>query len=275
MPADNLSNPLADLRRDGFLTFKNVFDPAVITDWRTRFLARPECLERGSLPDLYRVFPDLAPFIFSQKAVESVRSLLGPTAICLTEPMLHCNRFIDWHKDTTEQEIGGIRSHSGDRSLLLQAAVYFQKNGPDGGGLTVLPGTHFEADRFLEFYQKGLVSRAVGRLKKSLGLSVFQQIERQKRALDLPTEPGDLLLFDVRLDHRSTFRRGPNGSPQTPDGPAKFAIFNTFGTPGPLLDEYRAFMQKRPESYYEFMRKTAPAPAILACSERLNFPLIH
>ena len=115
----------------------------------------------------------------------------------------------------------------------------------------MVPGSHLLEDRYAGSYDTRLGVRVLNKLRKIVGRSAFDEIERSGKAIDLPTRAGDLLIFDVRLDHRSTFDR--RRFPGRPDPGEKFAIFNTFGCDDAFTSDYLAFMKQRPEPYYRFL----------------------
>jgi len=126
----------------------------------------------------------------------------------------------------------------------------FQPNSISGGGLTVIPGSHFNNDRFLRLYEKSLLNRINNKIKKTLCISTFDKINKFENAIQIQNEVGDLLIFDVRLDHKST------GTQNSTTGIDKFAIFNTFGNDNRFTKEYLDFMKTRPEPYYQYLQTT-------------------
>lgn len=243
---------------NGYLLVKQVYDPADIETAREFFLMafrkglwkNSRYNSRDIINDIYRMYPELLDIVINETYAAALKSILGNDVIWLPECAVHYNRFINWHSDTTEQEIKGVKSHKNPHQFLLQCATYFQPNSAHGGGLTVIPGSHLSEDRFLDFYRKGIFWRIINKVRKVLRMSLFDVLDRSDLAVNIPTEPGDLLIFDVRLCHKSS----GNGSnaPQID----KFAIFNTFGNANAFTREYLGFMKKRPEPSYKFMQDT-------------------
>lgn len=201
------------------------------------------------LTDIYGHFPQLAPLIFNETYVDVARDLLGPEATIIPECAVHRERYIHWHKDTTVQEMAGVSSHSGaDAGAIVQFATYFQENTGNGGGLTVIPGTQHLPDPFLALYSPRFFQKLWNKFLKINKMSVFDALERHPEKTDIPMQTGDLLVFDVRIFHRASFRKHPAG-------PEKYAIFNTFIQPGKAGLDYFGFMKKRPEPYYRYFRE--------------------
>ena len=170
--------------------------------------------------------------------------------------------------------MAGILSHKDFSSYLLQCATYFQDNSKYlGGGLSVIPETHLKKDRFINIYNKTFSSRLTSRLKKTFKQSIFHKIEKMDQVIDLPIKTGDLLIFDVRLDHRSTFvsNQIPNNSLKN----EKFAIFNTFGCSNNFTKDYLNFMKKRPEPYYEFLNKSTFPEILYKKADELNITIVE
>lgn len=248
----------SSLLSDGYVVIPDVYDPEDLAYLREKFTWAFDQKKffnnayntETILNDIYHHFPDILDIIINERYVHSLRQALGNEIIWLPECAVHRNRYFNWHKDTTWQEIGGINSHKGNE-ILLQCATYFQSNTLNGGGLTAIPGTQYDQDHFKNYYKKDTFHRIWNKINKLLNISVFNQNERNSLIHDIPSKPGDLLLFDVRLSHRSTgFHIAGN---QRPD---KFAVYNTFGVPGSLSREYMDFMKGRPEPYYRHFRET-------------------
>jgi hypothetical protein len=110
-----------------------------------------------------------------------------------------------------------------------------------------LPGTQYSEDRFVPAHKPGILQRIRLKLFRIVGLSVYDEIERSGLVLDVNTKAGDLLIFDLRIDHRSTFaKRAP--------AEAKYAVFNTFGTVDGTCRQYQDYLKTRDEPYYRFLR---------------------
>jgi hypothetical protein len=219
---------------------RQLFDSAFQSElWKKSNFSSPYIIN-----DIYRYFPELVPIIFNQKYVEALREILGNEIIFLPECAVHHNRYIDWHKDTTEQELGKIKSHQTEQFFLIQSATYFQID----TNLTVVPGSHLKPDRFIKWYRKDVFSRIINKISKLFGHSIFHEIENMDKKMEIKHCLGDLLLFDVRIDHKSTKSKNFIGE--------KYAIFNTFGNANRFTEDYLEFMKQRPEPYYQFLSKS-------------------
>jgi hypothetical protein len=157
----------------GFVLVRGVYEPSALLGARQRLM---QAIEQGHenatglINDLYRVLPEMAQVVFNEKYIAVIQELIGPEAVLIPECAAHHNRYIHWHKDTTEQELAGLTSHHDLSTPILQAATYFQENsGGDGGGLTLIPGTHRRPDRFRQMYSKNWALRFSSLRRWNLG----------------------------------------------------------------------------------------------------------
>lgn len=268
--------------REGYVIVKNVWSSEEIEKlkkfFREKFKSEFWKVSPYNSPtiinDIYRHFPELIDVIFKPKYIDAIKDILGENLICMPECSIHYNRFFDWHKDTTHMDANGGNIHHSGKSFLVQSGVYFQDNSPEGGGLTVVPGSMRNTDRFVKMHYGGLSDRVYNKLLKVLGRSAFQQIDKNEKPVDIPTKAGDLLIFNNKLDHRATFLRGRNGKAITPKK-EKFAIFNTFGNDKALMNEYLESMRSLDESYSKYLRQTTSAPVVVKKAEELRFSLCY
>lgn len=276
MPSLSKSDVL-QFREQGFLIIRNVYNPTDLLAARSLFqhaFSSAQFHDRRFdsdtlLTDIYSHFPELAGIIFNEKYWAVAKELLGEQATLIPECAIHRERYIDWHKDTTVQEMAGLSSHAGrEADPILQFATYFQDNTENGGGLTVIPGSQHWPDPFLKWYGEGMWQRIWNKVLKIMGLSVFHRLEKQPGKTDLPIKTGDLLVFDVRIFHRATFRKQGMG-------PEKFAIFNTFIRQTKAGLDYFHFMKKRPEPYYAYFREKPLPPALVNHYKELNINILY
>ena len=249
---------VSDFHRNGFILLPGIFSVNDMQAARETFLkAFSERLYESApysnetiINDIYSWFPELISVLLTPAFVNAIRSILGDDFVWMPECSIHRNRYIHWHKDTSYQESHGEHSHIGSESPLIQAAIYFQENGPQGGGLTVLPGTHTDPDKYSKMYRTALHWRAWYWLLKRIKLSAFDHADRHPDKVDIPTDISDLLLFDLRLDHCST----PAAKTPQPTKD-KLAIFNTFARKDEASRQYFEFMKNRTEPYYRYYRE--------------------
>ena len=252
---------------NGLLLIEDVFDKPDLLHVRELFL---DAFSRGLwkeaphsdpsiINDIYSYFPDSLDTLFPARFFQVLKDILGEEIVWIPECSIHRNRFIHWHKDTSVQELHGEQSHREYAAPLVQAAIYFQDNDPKtGGGLTVILGSQTLPDSFAPMLSASPLHRIYYKLLKTLRLSSFERAERSKLKVNVPSAVGSLLLFDLRVDHRST------GSKKEKNGVDKLAIFNTFGLDNTTTKDYYRFMKERPEPYYQYFRDKPLHPSVYA-----------
>ena len=263
---------------DGFILIPQVYTKEEIKYCRDIFInifkeelwRKAPFSSASIINDIYAFFPDLVDIIFNQKYTDAVHDLLGASAYWIPECSVHYNRITDWHKDSSEQELAGVTSHHDVSSPLLQVANYFQDNTKEGGGLTVIRGSHKNADHFAKMHSPFLPLKVINKLRKMAGRSSFQLADRHQELIDLSIKAGDLLIFDLRIDHRSTFIRG-NRNFDTD----KFAIFNTFGKGDEVTMDYFSFMKERESGYYRYFKDVPLIDLIYQKAEDANMKILY
>jgi hypothetical protein len=259
---------IKQFQSDGYLIVPKIFSEADMLTCRNIFLSSFNSklweIAPNSSPNIinniYLFFPELINIIFSSKFIEAIKDILGQDAVLIPECSIHRNRFIHWHKDTSIQELEKETSHKDYNFPLIQAAIYFQDNSVHGGGLTVLPGTHMKQDRFKHMLSTTVFNKLFHGILKKMEISAFDKAEMSKEKIDLPTKIGDLLLFDVRIDHRSSLPEKKCLDQNTSKD--KLAIFNTFGNDNIVTRKYFDFMKQRTEPYYRYFRDV-PLPEVV------------
>ncbi|MCX6350843.1 MAG: phytanoyl-CoA dioxygenase family protein [Bacteroidetes bacterium] len=255
--------------REGYVVLKNVYPIDVINKWRNIFkdafenkLWEIKPYDSPSIiNDIYRVFPELENFVFTQKYIDAVKDILGDNIVCVPECAIHKNRFFDWHKDTTMMEGDGETVHKLGNPSLLQCSIYLQDNTPEGGGITLVPRTQRSVDRFVKMHHGNISHRFYYKILKLIHRSPFDLIERYENPIDVPSKAGDLVIFNDQIDHRATFKRAKDGKP-LPCPTEKLAIFNTFGQPGALARMYLDNQKSQDIPYAKFLRTTSTATGL-------------
>ena len=94
-----------------------------------------------------------------------------------------------WHSD------GFLRPSD---YLSVKMAFYLDPVGPDTGCLRVIPGSHKNGDRFAEALQEVNPDSKANRSEEEWGVR-----GNAVPAVPIPSEPGDLLMFNHRIKHSS------------------------------------------------------------------------
>lgn len=193
---------------------------------------------------------DLQSYLFTGEVKRVLSELLGPSIWCLPESLLHCNRYFDWHKDSTVMDLHAIDFHQKTESTIVQLGLYFQDNTPAGGGIYLTRGSHRIPDRFVLNENVHIVNRV---LQHVMGCSLNQKIERNESPFAPDIKAGDVILFDYRLDHRASFIRNIWGKPQKQEC-TKYAVFSQFSANEKLLRSYLEAIRINPGPYADFLK---------------------
>jgi hypothetical protein len=253
---------------DEILTARELFDTAFKNQvWQRAPYSSPQIIN-----DIYRVFPGLPNIIFNSKYVNALKDIFGGQLVCVPEASLHRNRYYDWHKDSSQMESEGSREHWAGEDFMVQCCTYFQDNEPGGGGMTAIPGSHTKHDRFIKIYSEYDHHRLYHKLLKLLYASPFDDIDKNEPTIRLPSKAGDLIIFDIRLDHRATFIRKRSLLPKRAVR-NKYAVFNAFAKPGKLPREYLAKLKAGKGSYIQYLNQTTCAPVMFKRAAELGFEI--
>ena len=140
---------------------------------------------------------------------EPLHRLLGDPFVLTRNSIAHWGYFPNWHTDTTTSEVAGKLSHRDPDWRMLTVGIYLQS----GGGLCVVPGSQRASDPFVE----------MRRNRGATGLPVDAAQWDSTTMLKITTEPGDAVIFNMRLIHRASKQ-----PPMTPAGEPcqKLAVFS-------------------------------------------------
>ncbi len=168
-----------NLRDDGYVVVRNLIPPPEAA--RLRSIVETHLARKGARyqlgktqPNAAAHVPDLA-FIFQHPRILALfREAFGENAVVFTRHCdIHRNMVSGWHKDSGESVKGGYFRgdyFAADDCQVYKVALYLQDTTPHSG-LTIEPGSHRR-------------SRITGAPK-----------------LNLVSQTGDAILFDVRLSH--------------------------------------------------------------------------
>ena len=132
---------------------------------------------------------------------------------------------------------------------MLEVALYLQDNSEEyGGGLDVIPGSHFLPDKYVKprLPAKGALGRFWRNVKYKLARYGLQVKEKTPVGRYLiPSKAGDLVLFNFKIDHKSTAANGP-----IPPERRKFAMFFACSANNRHVENYIQFLLSRPDYHY-------------------------
>ncbi len=249
MPPEALSKQLED---EGYALVPGVLEPEQVEELRsvlTRLFAEPspypgDIEHHGPVGcirmDIFTRCPELRWLLVHEPLVRALRDALGEDFVYVPEMSAHADGYGKWHKDTSSQERDGLLFHWTPDFRVVQVALYLQDNDSLGGGLDVVPGSHRRPDRYVQAAKRTRLRR--------LKSKIWDVGWTPKRgAISIRSKAGDLVFFDLRLDHRAT---RPRGLRRPPVGPTKFAIYAVCGPNDRHTRAYRDYISSRPDYVY-------------------------
>ena len=202
--------------------------------------------------DIYERIPEMAKIVFNEAYIRHVQGIFGKGAIILAEPAIHKSRYYYWHKDSTFIDELGECYHWQDDFAGAMTVLYLQDNTEEyGGGITVVPGTHHDADFYHRIPGMNVLERGVLKLKKIAGVSHFDRLDKHPKLFRIPSQKGDLLVLDMRIDHKGTPAVKP--APYT-----KYGIMNIACDSELTANRIRATLRRRPSTYYSSYLASQP-----------------
>jgi hypothetical protein len=223
--------------QDGFVIVPQVFDQAEIAELRRAAIAcfpnnRPPFEAQFSSTSLFQ-----QPFhmVFrNRKFIDSLRAVLGEDFVFVNEFGLHDSFYVGWHTDTASPDgKAGYEFHWSPSFCVVNAAIYLQDNRDNGGGLDVVPGSYLRDDPF------------AASLRREHGLPNRDRVaepttDPHQGAVSLRCQTGDLIIFHLRITHRSSRRnRAADG-----DADRKLAMFMIAGPNNAQTRRYRAWLDE-------------------------------
>lgn len=212
----------------------------------------------GVTTDIYELIPGLAAIAFNDNYIQAMIDLFSPESVILAEPAIHRGRYYYWHKDCTFLDEQGETFHWESSFQAAMTVLYLQENHPDyGGGITVVPRTHSEPDFYHKIPRMSLLERGFLKMKKILKISHFDYLERHPEIFPIPTKVGDLLVLDMRLDHKGTPAK--KAVPYT-----KYGIMNIACSGYEVAEKIRQALRRRTSGYYkEYLAKEPKQTPVL------------
>jgi ectoine hydroxylase-related dioxygenase (phytanoyl-CoA dioxygenase family) len=181
----------------------------------------PEGRGGGARHDIFTRYPQLRGVMVNPKLLAALRSLLGDDFVWLPEMAVHDSRYGHWHKDTTPMERDGLDFHEQPGFKMVQCAIYFQENDEYGGGLDVVPRSHTEPDHTPPAPKLTFLDRVRGKLGFA---KPGPPPPEEPNAISIASSAGDLVIFNVLLNHQATQPR-ICGTNEVPPERRKFALF--------------------------------------------------
>lgn len=179
-PTDSLAGQAEFFSRHGYLLAPGVLTPGEVEE--LRYVCGEVYHATGQAEAFTSHFlteQRLASIPFREGIIELLSHIVGPGYTVYPNFTMRTKLYVPWHVDN-----GFIRAdHTVSRADFVQCAIYLQENSEVyGGGLDVVPGSH--------------------RLPATTDRD--ELIKRTRDETIVASGPGDLVLWDSRLLHRST-----------------------------------------------------------------------
>lgn len=207
-------------RKDGFVVIRDLISPEEIHRWRTQINelsnvhdADFEEMVRGTprkwtMPGGVAARPEFQDLIFDERILAAVRAVLGDEVRYMHHNDLHAGfGSPGWHRDSVNREcgIGSDFDESDAPYRLVRVAFYLQTFQESGFKMGFAPGTHLQESKLTRWERR---APRVGTIRRWLiGQRLFTA-----RTRFVPTNPGDVVLFDYRVMHCGGLVRGPKYS---------------------------------------------------------------
>jgi hypothetical protein len=183
------------IHRDGYVILKSVFTKEQLENWTNEILqfikSQQQIQNSGgiTIPDFLR-WPALhsVGLIKENHILHTILTDIfsGTDYRFCQHNDIGINRVVGWHKDKLNGEYAKYQTTpiwsdiSGERHEIVKVLIYLQDTSDNKDGLWVVPGSHLD-----------------------------QKLHGQG-AVYIPTEPGDVIIFDQRINHRGTQKQISN-----------------------------------------------------------------
>ncbi|MEM0951314.1 MAG: phytanoyl-CoA dioxygenase family protein [Cyanobacteria bacterium P01_H01_bin.74] len=218
---------------------------------------------KGIIDDVYVHYPEFYDTFCNAQLTEALTAILGQNFILMPDSSAHWEYFNWLHTDTTTQEISGETYPRHPDYKMVTVGLYLQDNDSVyGGGLHVVPGSHLEPDPYIALRQKKKKAEKskLNRWLKPWSLGKLHAIDQafkyHPKGIDIPSKAGDVVIFDMRLIHRSSYTHAAQQSPLE-----KFAFFSRASANNPIAADYEIYL-KNNYSYFSASRSVATLQAI-------------
>jgi ectoine hydroxylase-related dioxygenase (phytanoyl-CoA dioxygenase family) len=234
---------LENYHKNGYLLFKNIFDRDEIIDFKNRIATLTQAPDWQESSDVLSL-PSLRSILLDNRVLDSVKILLGSKIVYFGDSSVRYDKndgSRGFHKDSLDD----FEDPSSTDYPIIRLGIYMQDHVNHSGGLKVRRGSHKHVFLGRSSFKRLFSSGRHGYLKlASFGLG---------RATNLDIEPGDLVIWNLRVLHSGHALRlkmfpkiciNPRFEKYIPrnwslanDGP-RAVIFASFGAPSTSLESY-------------------------------------
>jgi hypothetical protein len=220
--------------QDGFVVVPQVFDQAEMAELRRAAIAqfpdnRPPFQPSFSSTALFQ--GPFQPVFRSRRFIQALRTVLGEDFVFINEFALHDSFWVGWHTDTaTIEGKGNHEFHWSPGFCVVNAAIYLQDH-----SLDVVPGSYVRDDPFAAMMRRDNGLPNINRMP-----APEPNVDPYRDAVSVRFRAGDVLIFHLRLHHRSS----PRTSEAQSDLDRKLAIFMLAGANNTQTRRYRAWLDE-------------------------------
>jgi hypothetical protein len=255
--------------RDGFVIVKGLFSLDEVLDLRDRCKRAIERL--GHTAELLST-PELRDVMLDDRIHQVLRALLGPTLVYFGDSTFYANSRFDRHLHVD------ARADDADPSKteypIVRMGLYLQDHAQHSNGLKVRPGAHKTV-----LWSARNVLRLAGIGGARLSLAAF----KPKPFYNVPSEPGDLVVWSLRMHHAGhairlrffdelalppALERFVPQRLQRPMPKDRYAIFCSWGKPSAELDAYLKSLGYHPDYRAYWQRSKFNTPEIVEACEK-------
>jgi ectoine hydroxylase-related dioxygenase (phytanoyl-CoA dioxygenase family) len=191
---------------------------------------------------IFTWYPETRYILTHPPILGAIRSLLGDDFVFLPGESANLAGYRHWHKDTTMLDNAGEDFHHAADFNLVTCAIYLQPNDEYGGGLDVVPGSHNEPDHTPPPAKPSFAQRAAVKMGVRLpGRTTYRPPQEEDGALSIPSRPGDLVIFNFRINHMAS-QPSACAPHAIPRDRRKFAVFFNASVNNPNVASYVDFL---------------------------------
>ncbi len=260
--------------RDGFVIVEQAVSRDRIGELRQRIarhLGRPpEVTEQAVIMDCYVACPDTIDSLLNEKGVAALKALLGDDFVVLPDSSITIDRWNVLHTDTSSWEMANMFIHQEDGFRMVTVGMYLQDAEQGGGGLYVVPESHKAHDVTVDLRKKshGLSARVREKLGGPSLSDRLEGLKEDRDGLNIQSRAGDMVIFDMRMLHRS---QKPDAATQPPPPGGRIAFFSRCVRNIPShIDQYVAYMKDKPDGEHLLDPARKPSDNMQAAAQQFG-----
>ena len=264
---------LESFRKNGFILVKKFFTEEQIDKLKSHLDSLKESEKDAEENGSYYFIGDaisknLGGLVFDKKVLNTAKQLLGPKLVYFGEStiMNGIRAKRGFHRDNAGREDPKHSDWQVDNFPIIKMVIYPQNHKKFGSGIKVRKGSHLLSDFIIDQHNLNLNSQ---------GDSKRDQERGRGKIHNVPSQAGDLIIWDLRLAHsvnaiRLKLFSNICFSPETEKRIDKYFpqflqsklpverkfISLAFGAPSPELDNYIAYYVQRGD-FHEHWKRSA------------------